>query len=323
MRVLITGGAGFIGSHLTEALAQKGYSVVVLDNLSSGSETNLINAINDYQVEFLRGDCRNPQDVKQALEGRDTIFHFAANPEVRLELADPQICYEQNIEATYILLEKARKSKIESIVYASSSTVYGDAQPVPTPESYGPLKPISVYGASKLASEALVSSYCHCFKKKGYILRLANIVGPRSTHGVIYDFISKLKTDPAELEILGDGTQTKSYLYINDCIDATLKIYEKAKEQISIYNVGSDDQINVKEIARIAVQAMKLNNVKLKTTGGVNNGRGWAGDVKNMMLDTNKLKSLGWKPKCCSAEALKKAAADLLKSANYATQKAS
>jgi UDP-glucose 4-epimerase len=242
----------------------------------------------------------------------DVVFHLADNPEVRLDLADPKKCYEQNIEATYILLQRIRRSNVRSIVFTSSSTVYGDATLIPTPENYGPLKPISVYGASKLACEALVSSYCYSFKKKGVIIRPANMVGPRSTHGVILDFIKKLAKNPKELEILGDGAQTKSYLYIDDCIDAIMKAYESAEEPLAIYNVGSEDQTNVIEIARIVIEEMKLKNVELKFSGGVDGGRGWIGDVKNMLLDTSRLKSLGWRPKLNSKQAIRRATEELI-----------
>jgi len=306
MGILVTGGAGFIGSHLTEALVKKGLGVNVLDNLSNGYKDNLSSVQHSRDLDFFIGDCRSPSDVEKALKNADVIFHLAANPELRLDLADPKKCYEQNIEATYILLEKMRKSKVTSIVFTSSSTVYGESTVIPTPENYGPLKPISVYGASKLACEALISSYCHSFKRKGIIIRLANIVGPRSTHGVIYDFIQKLKKNPKELEILGDGTQTKSYLYIDDCVEAIVKAYESTKEPVEIYNVGSEDQTNVTQIARTVIDEMNLRNVRLKFTGGVDGGRGWIGDVKNMLLDIGKLKKLGWKPKLNSKQAVRK-----------------
>ncbi|MEM2914185.1 MAG: NAD-dependent epimerase/dehydratase family protein [Candidatus Bathyarchaeia archaeon] len=313
MDVLVTGGAGFIGSHLVEVLMNKGYRVTVLDNLSSGHKRNLDHILNSKCLKFLLGDCRVHDDVKEALKGVDAVFHFAANPEVRLELTSPEECYEHNIKATYVLLEGIRKSNVETIVFASSSTVYGDATIIPTPENYGPLKPISLYGASKLACEALVSSYCYSFKKRGTIIRLANIVGPRATHGVILDFIKKLKNNPSEIEILGDGTQTKSYLYIGDCVEAIIKAYESAEEPVNIYNVGSEDQISVTDIARIIAGEMGLEDVKLKFTAGVDGGRGWIGDVKKMLLDVSKIKSIGWKPELNSKEAVRQAAKDLIK----------
>jgi UDP-glucose 4-epimerase len=312
LHALVTGGAGFIGSHLVEALINNGHNVTLLDNLSSGHKRNLSGVLGSHNLNFLVGDCRFAPDIKEALKNVDAVFHFAANPEVRLELADPKKCYEQNIKATYVLLERIRKSNVETVVLASSSTIYGDASIIPTPESYGPLKPISVYGASKLACEALVSSYCHSFKKKGIIIRPANIVGPRATHGVMLDFIRKLKANPSKLEILGDGTQTKSYLYINDCIDAIIKVFESTEELVAIYNIGSEDQTNVAEISKIITQEMGLKNVKLKFSGGVEGGRGWIGDVKNMLLDITKLESLGWRPKLNSKQAVRETAKNLI-----------
>jgi len=312
MNVLVTGGAGFIGSHLVEALLNKGCNVTVLDNLSSGRKQNLRGVSDNDRLKFRLGDCRNPDDIKMALEHVDAVFHFAANPEVRLEIADPKECYEQNIEATYVLLEAMRIRKLESIVFASSSTVYGEATIIPTPEHYGPLKPISVYGASKLACEALVSSYCYSFKKRGIIVRPANIIGPRATHGVILDFIRKLKANSSELEILGDGKQKKSYLYIDDCIDAIIKAYESTEEPVAMYNVGSDDQTKVTEIAKRVIAEMNLRDVKLRFSGGVDGGRGWVGDVKNMLLDIHKLETLGWKPKLNSKQAVRETVRNLI-----------
>jgi UDP-glucose 4-epimerase len=315
MRTLVTGGAGFIGSHLCEALSKRGFTVTILDNFSSGSKQNILKLLKSKpnKVSLHKGDCTDPKSVKKSLKNVDIIFHFAANPEVRLELSDPVTCFQQNVYATHILLEAARDSQVQTIVFASTSTVYGEAKIIPTPEDYSPLEPISIYGASKLASEALITAYAHTFNKKALILRLANIVGPRSQHGVIHDFITKLKQNPTQLEILGDGTQTKSYLHIDDCIQAILTALKNQTRKVEIFNIGSEDQVNVKTIAQIVAEEMKCKNVKFKFTGGVQGGRGWIGDVKTMLLDISKLKKLGWKPKLNSAEAVRKATKELLK----------
>lgn len=313
MRALVTGGAGFIGSHLSEALSKMGHDLIIFDNLSSGTKQNISHLLNkNKEVKLLIGDCTNINDVKNAIKDVDVVFHFAANPEVRLELNDPQTCFHQNIFATYILLEEFRKSNAQTIVFASTSTVYGDAKLIPTPEDYSPLEPISIYGASKLASEALITSYAHIYKKRAIILRLANIIGSRSKHGVIIDFINKLKKNPKELEILGDGKQNKSYLYIDDCVDAILKAFYSAKQRVEVFNIGSEDQINVSRIAEIVCEEMGLRNVRFNFTGGIN-GRGWVGDVKNMLLDISKLKSKGWKPKYNSEQAVRLTAKSILK----------
>jgi UDP-glucose 4-epimerase len=310
--VLITGGAGFLGGHLCEALANNSDNVTVLDNLSSGTRSNLQQARLLGKIRLIVGDCKNPRDVRRALSRTKIVYHFAANPEVRLDLTNPSTCFRENIYATCILLEAIRRSDVNTIVFASTSTVYGDAKITPTPENYSPLEPISIYGASKLASEALVTSYCHTYKRTGIILRLANIVGSTSRHGVINDFITKLKRNPGELEILGDGTQTKSYLHVSDCIDAILISCKAANERISVLNIGSDDQIEVARVAEIVTEEMDREDVKFNFTGGVDGGRGWIGDVKNMLLDTSKLKSKGWRPKYNSEESIRLAASQTL-----------
>jgi UDP-glucose 4-epimerase len=223
VRVLVTGGAGFIGSHLVDALMARGYEVVVLDNLSNGSLKNITAWINDPRFTFVKGDLLRSSNIINVVKDCDVIFHLAANPEVRVGVVDTRIDYEQNILATYNLLEAMRKScNCKRIVFASTSTVYGEAEVIPTPEDYGPLQPISLYGASKLACESLISGYAHMFGFKSVICRLANITGPRSNHGVIYDFVKKLSENPRVLKVLGDGTQCKSYLYVQDCVEAFL-----------------------------------------------------------------------------------------------------
>ena len=312
--VLVTGGAGFIGSHIVDALMIDGAEVQVIDNLSNGTLKNIKRWLGHPSFKFIKGDLLNRNDVEAAAEKCEAVFHLAANPEVRIGFSTPEIHFEQNVISTYRLLEALRRSgSSEILVFTSSSTVYGDASEIPTPEDYGPLKPISIYGASKLASEALISSFAQTYGFKAIICRLANIIGPRSRHGVIYDFIRKLKSNPQELEILGDGTQTKSYLYIDDCVSAMLTILEKSRRKVEIFNIGSEDWINVKKIAEIVTEEMGLKNVSFRFTGGVDGGRGWKGDVKYMLLSIERLKSLGWRPKLNSAEAVRKTAKEILK----------
>jgi UDP-glucose 4-epimerase len=205
----------------------------------------------------------------------------------------------------------------KTIVFTSTSTVYGEATRIPTPENYAPLIPISTYGASKLACEALISSYAHTFNHRALILRLANIVGPKSNHGIIVDFIKKIKTNPRELEILGDGNQEKSYMYIEDCIEAIIHLTNKflnSTETVDICNIGSEDKTTVKEIAQIVAEEMGNPKIELKFTGGVDGGRGWKGDVKTMQLSINKLLKTGWKPKYTSKQAVKLATKALVRS---------
>ncbi|NWF86317.1 GDP-mannose 4,6-dehydratase [Candidatus Bathyarchaeota archaeon] len=316
-KVFVTGGAGFIGSHLVDALLTQKTDVNVLDNFSSGTKQNIKQHLSDNSFKLVKGDLLNKKEVSEALEDCDIVFHLAANPEVRLSSIDPETHFQQNVVATFNLLEVARiTGSVEAFVFTSSSTVYGEPAQIPTPEDYAPLEPISVYGATKLACEALITAYAHTYGFKVIIYRLANIIGSRSQHGAIHDFIKKLRSNPEQLEILGDGTQTKSYLYITDCIEAMLLGLEKAIKRVEIFNLGSEDQINVKAIAQIVVEEMGLKNVKFKLTGGVDGGRGWKGDVKNMLLDVSRLKSLGWKPKLKSEEAVKQATKDLVKEQN-------
>jgi UDP-glucose 4-epimerase len=312
-KLLITGGAGFIGSHLVDALMERKSQedeIVIIDNLSRGSLKNLHKWIGHPKFSFIKGDLKNFEDVLNAVKDCEVIFHLAANPEVRIGALDPTIDFRENILTTYNLLEAIREDgSCKWLLFTSTSTVYGEASILPTPENYAPLKPISPYGASKLACEALISSYAHLFGFKAVILRLANMVGPRSNHGVIYDFITKLMKNPKVLEVLGDGKQSKSYLYINDCIEAILTVFEKIRNKkmvndVEFFNVGSEDKVSVLEIAKIVTTEMKLKNTKVKILGGVE-GRGWKGDVKEMLLDISKLKSWGWHPKLNSAEAVR------------------
>lgn len=306
--ILVTGGAGFIGSYLIDSLVKQHNAIYIFDNLSSGKPQNIKHHLHRPNVTFIKGDLLSYNDIQQLKAYQFAlVYHLSANPEVRVGSISPEIHFQQNIVATYNLLEYLRKNQDNpKIIFTSTSTVYGDASKIPTPENYAPLKPISIYGASKLACEALISAYAYTYGLRAVILRLANIVGPRSNHGVIYDFIQKLRKNPNELEILGDGTQTKSYLYISDCIEAMLLATEKSKNHVEIYNVGSEDQVDVRTIAQIIIEEMRLKNVKLRFTGGINGGRGWKGDIKNMQLDISKLKALGWKPKHNSKEAIRK-----------------
>ena len=316
-KTLVTGGAGFIGSHLTDKLISRGDTVHVFDNLTTGTKENLEQQLGNTSFTLTEGDLLDSSDLaKLRHENCDSIFHLAANPEVRIGSTNPDTHFQQNVVATQNLLEYLRKTQdTPTLIFTSTSTVYGEPAKIPTPENCSPLEPISVYGATKLASEALISGYAHTYGFKAVIYRLANIIGPRSTHGVIYDFIKKLGKTPHKLEILGDGTQSKSYLYISDCVEALIFGMGKSRKHLDVYNIGSEDQINVKEVAEIVITEMGLKNVKLTYTGGVDGGRGWKGDVKNMLLDTGKIKSLGWKPKLNSRQAVERTTRELVRTA--------
>jgi len=301
--VLVTGGAGFIGSHLVDELISKGYNVRVLDNLSSGDYGFISRHEGRKSFEFVRADLKDGGSIRKIVRDVDTVFHYAANPEVRLSVQDPEIHFRENLLATFNLLEAIRRAGgVEKMVFASSSTVYGDAKILPTPENHE-IKPISVYGASKAGCEALICSYAYLYGFKAVALRYANIVGPRLRHGVIYDFIKKLRKNPERLEILGDGTQRKSYLFVTDAVKASLYVTERLSNFFDVFNIGNDDWITVREIGEIVSRVLKL-KPEFVFTGGTKDGRGWLGDVKFMRLSIDKIKSLGWGPRYSSREAV-------------------
>ncbi len=327
MKILVTGGAGFIGSHVVDRLMEmeKNHEVVVLDDLSSGNENFIAPHRGKQDFRFHKVDILH-EDISPFFDGVEEVWHLAANPEVRIGAEDTRVHLEQNVIATYNVLEAMRANGVRRMIFTSTSTVYGDADKLPTPEEYLTI-PVSLYGASKLACEALIAAYCHTFDIRARIYRFANVIGRRSSHGVIYDFINKIRNNPEELEILGDGNQTKSYIYVDDCIDAMVgglqanenanageetgvEGYPTAKNRVNIFNIGTDDMTAVKRIAEIVCEEMRVSpKPKFKFTGGK---RGWKGDVPIMLLDASKLNALGWKQKYNSEEAVRKAAVDLV-----------
>jgi UDP-glucose 4-epimerase len=319
-KALVTGGAGFLGSHLVDALQERKDDVIVVDNLTSGSMANLRRASDKGGLKFVKIDLKSPLGLTEILTDVTTIFHFAANPEVRVGATDPVVHFRENLLASFNLLEAARMSGGgKTLVFASTSTVYGEAMQMPTREDYGPMLPISTYGASKLGCESLISSYAYTHGLRALILRLGNCVGQRSGHGVTADFIRKLKTNPAELEILGDGTQTKSYVHVSDFTTGTftaLDAFLRSDGKADIYNLSSPDQVSVKKIAQIVTEQFGLGNVRMKFTGGVDGGRGWFGDVKVMHLSVEKLRKLGWQPNFNSEQSIRQATKEFLANAS-------
>ncbi|HEY3420068.1 MAG TPA: NAD-dependent epimerase/dehydratase family protein [Methanomassiliicoccales archaeon] len=313
-RIFVTGCAGFIGSHMVDALLRNGNEVVGVDNLSAGKMEFLTEAQRSDRFRFVKLDLLK-NDIAPAMEGCDAVFHFAANPDVRQGPSNTRTHFEQNIEATFRVLEAMKELKVKNIAFPSTSTIYGEATQIPTREDYGPLVPISIYGASKLACEALISSYAYTFDMEAVIYRFANVVGSRSTHNVLHDFIHKLEKDSSRLEILGvePGTN-KSYVHVSDCVDGMLTGAKKATSKVEIYNIGSEDTLDVKGIADSVVNGMKLGNVRYDWTGGVQGGRGWIGDVKLMRLDVEHLKSKGWSPRFNSSQSIHKAVLEILTS---------
>ncbi len=310
VKAFVTGGAGFIGSHLVDRLVADGFYVTVFDNLSSGKKEFIAHHLRKKAFSFEEGDLLSLDSLKKVIAGHDVIFHLAANPDVRRSLEDTGLDLKQETIATYNVLEAMRLNNIRKIVFASSSTVYGETAPIPIPEDFGPLLPISLYGAGKLACEGLISAFCHSFSMQAWIFRFANIVGTRLTHGVIYDFTNKLRRNPKELEILGDGEQSKPYLHVDDCVDGMLFGIKNAMDVVNVFNLGCASETKVKEIARMLVAEMELKGVKLRFTGGE---RGWRGDVPQVKLSVEKMKKLGWQARYTSDEAVKKAIKEIVR----------
>ncbi len=300
---LITGGAGFIGSHLAEKLVNEGIETKVLDNFATGRKENFSECIDNQNFSFFNLDLGKLGKQEDYLENVEIVFHMAADPEVRTGYDKPEDSFNQNIVNTFNLLQRIKNSKVKKIVFASSSSVYGDAKVLPTKEEYGPLCPISHYGASKLACEAMISSFCHNYNIRGIILRPANVIGSRGRHGLIWDLVHKLKNDKSGLEVLGDGKQTKSFIHISDAVKGILQSIKKHKDDVEIFNIGSEDSIEIINVAKAVCKNMKLPDIEIFTTGGIENGRGWKGDIKSAHLDISKLKNLGWHPKLSSLEA--------------------
>lgn len=304
MTHFITGGAGFIGSHLVDKLSKRN-GVTVYDNLSSGKEEFISQHFGNPFFRFVRGDMLDVATLAKEIRGHDTVWHMAANPDIRKGTASTMVDLEQNTIATYNVLECARRTDIKSVVFSSTSTIYGRAKTIPTPEDCGPCLPISLYGASKLACEGLISAYAELYGIKAWIYRFANIVGHRSTHGILYDLVQKLNSNRKVLEVLGDGKQKKSYMLAEECVDGMIYGFKHAKDKVNYFNLCADDQIAVKRIVEILVEETRIKNLKVKYTGGEG---GWKGDVPVFLLSNKKMAKLGWKPKHSSEEAIREAA---------------
>jgi UDP-glucose 4-epimerase len=311
MRVLVTGGAGFIGSHIVDRLVDEGYKVRVVDNLSSGRTENLRRHTDSNAIELVIADLKDPQTALRSVENVDAVFHFAANPEVRVSSIDPETHFNENIVATFNLLEAMRKKSVREIVFASSSSVYGEPDEIPVDEN-APIKPVSVYGASKASCETLIHAYSKLYMIKAVILRYANVVGPRLRHGVIWDLINKLIKNPRELEILGDGRQIRSYIYIDDAIEATMIAWRKTDTDYEVYNIGNEDWITVDEVADEIIKILRLKDVK-KIYRPMLHGVGWPGDVKRIALKIDKIKRLGFRLRMNSRYAVKVATENMIK----------
>lgn len=291
-KILVTGGAGFIGSHLVDRLLSDGHRVVAVDNFELGHPQNIAHLATNSAFEFHELDVLNRPGLMKLFEEHefDAVFHMAANSDIARGATDTRRDLELTFLTTFEVLEAMRQHRVGRIVFASSSAVYGD-RPDSLAEDSGPLQPVSLYGAAKLAGEAWISASVHNCGMQGWICRFPNVVGERATHGVIFDFIQRLRKEPARLRILGNGEQNKPYLYVRDLVDAMVFIWRAANERLNCHNIGVPGTTKVNRIAEMAVEEMGLKGVKFEYTGG---DRGWVGDVPHFTYDTTRLSRLGW-----------------------------
>jgi UDP-glucose 4-epimerase len=293
MRAFVTGGAGFIGSSLVDRLLSDGHGVVAFDNFSTGQTEFLQASASHKAFSLIRGDLLDPTALTAAMAGADTVFHLAANADVRFGIAHPRKDLEQNTIATFNVLEAMRVNHVRRIAFASTGSIYGEATIIPTPEDAPFPIQTSLYGASKLAGEGLIQAYCEGFAFQAWIFRFVSILGERYTHGHVFDFYRNLRADPMRLRVLGDGTQKKSYLYVQDCLDAMLLAMSRSLERVNIFNLGTDEYCQLNDSLRWITERLGVSPV-LEYTGG---DRGWIGDNPFIFLDTSRIRSLGWTPR--------------------------
>ncbi|MCI9487803.1 MAG: SDR family NAD(P)-dependent oxidoreductase [Lachnospiraceae bacterium] len=304
MRALVVGGAGFIGSHLCDALLEEGHAVICMDNLSLGTRDNIAHLEENGNFCFYEADASQPEDVKKIFEDEhiEYVFHLAANSDIQASAENPEVEYRNTYTTTFQILLAMKKYNVKRLFFASTSAVYGDKQDVLLVEDTPGLAPISYYGAAKLGSEALIHAFTYMNDLKTLVFRFPNVIGPRLTHGVIFDFIRKLRKDSTHLRILGDGRQTKPYIYVTDLINAIMWFQGKAESGVSIYNVGVEGTTSVTAIADIMCEEMKLSEVVYEYTGGEG---GWKGDVPHFQYCIDKIHNAGWKAIHTSDEAVR------------------
>ncbi len=305
-RVFIVGGAGFIGSHFTDRLLEREdiEALTIFDNFSSGREWHIDDHTTDSRFSVVRGDVGDLSALSEAMSGHQTVIHLASNPDIARAMTEPAIDFAEGTLLTHHVVEAMRLTGARRILYASGSGIYGDLGEVEGTEDYGPLIPVSTYGASKLAGEALISSYCFMFGLTGCVFRFGNVVGPRQTHGVGFDFVRRLDDDSSRLEILGDGRQSKSYVHVSDVVEAVLLAAEHAPLPFAAYNVATGDYITVREIAELAAEVVGIapGVTELVFSGG---DRGWKGDVPIVRLSTERIRQLGWENRLDTRQALR------------------
>ena len=293
MRAFVTGGAGFIGSNLVDRLLASGHEVTVYDDFSTGQRRFLAGAERQPGYRLVEGNILDQAQLAAAIAGHDTVFHLAANADVRFGLEQPRKDLDHNTIGTWCVLEAMRKAGIKRIAFSSTGSVYGEAKVFPTPEDAPFPVQTSLYGASKLAGEALISAYCEAYGMRGWIFRFVSILGERYTHGHVYDFCKQLLEHPDRLAVLGDGHQKKSYLHVQDCLDAILLALDRAPDSVNILNLGTDEYVEVNDSIATIIDAMRV-SPKLEYSGGK---RGWVGDNPFILLDCKRMRGLGWAPK--------------------------
>jgi UDP-glucose 4-epimerase len=312
-RTIIVGGAGFIGSHFVDALlaGEATERVTIYDNFTSGREWHYAGHAGDARLEVVPADANDLPALTEAMAGHELVIHLASNPDIAAAMTNPAIDFDEGTMITHHVVEAMRQAGVSRIAYASGSGVYGDLGELEALEDHGPLVPVSTYGASKLAGEALISAYAYMFELRGVACRFGNVVGRRQTHGVGFDFIRRLREDPTQLEVMGDGSQSKSYILATDVVAAVLKAVGASDEPFRAYNVATGDYITVREIAALAIDVLGLDPTGVEVRYGPTN-RGWKGDVPIVRLNTDRIRSLGWSQSVGSEEALRHSMQEML-----------
>jgi UDP-glucose 4-epimerase len=308
-KAFVTGGCGFIGSHLIDNLLAGGHAVTNVDNMSTGFREFVAHHEKNGSLKNEFYDLKDLARLEKSMKGSETVFHFAANADIRRGLEDTYRDLERNLLTTYNVLEAMRKNDVKELVYASSAAVYGDQAKFPTPED-APKSQTSFYGASKLSGEAFIEAFCEAYGMRACMFRFVSVVGERHPHGVTFDFVKKLLANPKELEIFGNGKQRKSFLYIGDCVAGFMHAHKHAKGKVNVFNIGNLDTIEVTRVADIIVEEMGLKGVKYNYTGG---DRGWIGDAPIVHLSVERLMALGWKPEVSVEEGIRRTARWLLR----------
>lgn len=314
-KFIITGGAGYIGSHLSSRLLAEGHDIKIIDKIPIEKAIRLKPILKNKRLHYSQLDIARAKNLTSEFDGYDAVVHFAANLDIQLGHRHTDLDLKQGTILTYNVLEAMRLCNIRKIIFPSSSTIYGHASKTPTTEDTGMLFPISLYGAAKLSSEALISAFCYLYDMKSWILRFGTIIGNGMKRGVIFDLVNKLRKNQSDLDVLGDGEQIKDYIHMDDCIDGILHVYKNTSEKINVFNLSSGTTISVKEIVKIILEEMNLSNVRIKYIGGPPGWKkeGWAGNVKFFHYDITKIKKTGWAPKFSSYQAVRLAVKSYLK----------